>query len=104
MLPAIAAQGMGLQLLAAACRPAVIRVSKTLAGCSMRGFSAETAAAAGATAAGAPEREDPASRVTKHLKVRTLGRAAYGVGMSRMLQSTLCCCWFWRHLCYSAVV
>jgi hypothetical protein len=68
MLPAIAAHGAGLQMLAAAGGPSLIRVSKALARRGVRGFSAETAAA-GATAAGVPEREDPASRVTKHLKV-----------------------------------
>lgn len=77
MLPAIAAQGAGLQLLAAAGGPSLLRLSKVLAGCSMRGFSADTAAA-GVAAGGAAEREDPASRVTKHLKVGAQRLAALG--------------------------
>jgi hypothetical protein len=77
MLPAVAAQGAGLQLLAAAGGPSLFRLSRVLAGRCMRSFSAETAAA-GVAAGGAAEREDPASRVTKHLKVSVWRHAAVG--------------------------
>jgi hypothetical protein len=95
MLPAIAAQGAGLQLLAAAGGPSLMHLSKVLAGRSMRSFGAETAAAtpaAAAAAGAATEREDPASRVTKHLKVSTsLRLQQHGIMLIRTKVSATCC-------------